>query len=147
MSFPILDDTGVHEEVFQIRGVLKQGVRAYELSNNDTYLAVWHEDYEKFDYQSVIGWILYFETYEELEQARNELIKEGYTVNDQAASYERVLDVTQEEQQFYTKVRMILLWVSAFLITGIHIFGIHRRIREITVLRMNGCRHTLLAEC
>ena len=144
MSFPILDETGVHEEVFKMRGVLKQGVRAYELSNNEIFLAVWHEDYEKYDYQSVIGRILYFETYEELEQARNDLIEEGYKVNDQAASYERVLDVTQEGQKFYIKVRTILLWISAFLITGIHIFGIHRRIREITVLRMNGVQANLI---
>ena len=138
MQFTVLDDSGIQESDFQIRGILKQGVRAYELSDNEVYVAVWHEDYEKYTHSCVTGRICFYQTYAELEEARNDLLSMGYTVNDQSASFEHILDVTREEESFYHKIQFILLIVSAALLTGIHIYSVHRRIREITLLRING---------
>ena len=134
----IIKGDGLHTQQLPVNGVLKQGVRSYMLEDNEMYIAVWHEDYEAMCKGEPIGRIVYYDSYEELVQAKEQFEAEGYTVNDEASSYEHVLEITAVQQTFYERIRIILLSISVLLLTGIHIFSVSRRIREYTILRMNG---------
>ena len=134
----IIKGDGLHTQQLPVNGVLKQGVRSYMLEDNEMYIAVWHDDYEAMCKGEPIGRIVYYDSYEELVQAKEQFEAEGYTVNDEASSYEHVLEITAVQQTFYERIRIILLSISVLLLTGIHIFSVSRRIREYTILRMNG---------
>lgn len=139
---PEMKITVVHdipqEITVNVNGVLKQGVRAYELKDNEVYIAMWHEDYEKLTAGEAIGKICFYDTIEQLERGRQNYLQQGYVVNDEAASYEHIKEITYYEESQYRRIRLVLFVISILLISGIHVYTVHRRIREFAILRLNG---------
>lgn len=138
VTLKLTGNEGIREFTTVINGILKQGVKAYELYDEDCYIAMWHEDYEALSFSDPVGRLKLYNTYEQLEADREKYLNMGYTVNDKASSYEHVLEITQKEQTFFEKLRLIFLGISAVLLAGMHVFSVKRRIREFTILRING---------
>ena len=82
--------------------------------------------------------MLFYDNYEVLAQERDIFIKEGYKVNEKASSYEHVLEITADEELFFDHIKLILFAVSLMLLSSMDFCMIKRRLRELTILRMNG---------
>lgn len=62
----------------------------------------------------------------------------GNKVNEKASSYEHVLEITADEELFFDHIKLILFAVSLMLLSSMDFCMIKRRLRELTILRMNG---------
>lgn len=144
ISLKLLGDEGIKEMHTVINGILKQGVKAYELYDEDCYIAIWHEDYEALFTDEPVGRLKFYDSYEQLKQDREKYLIMGYKVNDKASSYEHVLEITEKEQTIYERLKMIFLCISIVLLSSMHFFSVRRRIREFSILRMNGIPVTII---
>ena len=119
-------------------GILKQGVYAYLLDTKELFVYMHPDDIASLKHGKRKGSLIYYDDFEQLEQAAAEYRKQGYTVNDEGAKYENIIAVKKNEIELFDKVKLILLAVTVLLLAGVNLITFRKRIRELVMLRISG---------
>lgn len=134
ISFPIS---------IQINGILKKGVKQYYTSSSDCYIYMYYKDYmqmfsQHFQINDAYGYVKICQDMDEAKMVKNEIISNGYGVNDENIFFHQIDTLMNFQQNQFIQLNILIYIISFLMVTCLYLYDYLKRKKEYALLILNG---------